>query len=209
MPVHLGLSWWVWPPFAVGARKPRLPRLLGQRRKPGVVVGRHLAIAIVLLLVVTPRAYSGTSLEFQRQGHWVTASAYLTAPSRIVTGIIADVEAYNEFLPHFMRTAPVRTGSHEPLLRMHVDLPWPCRDIHAVFVRVAAAGEGVYHWEYVEGNIDGGSMELSARPYENGTLVSFLLNVELPQWCPDWVLGILAKRVLGHVLRAIQRKVAV
>jgi len=162
-------------------------------------VGRHLAIVIALLLVVMPRAASGTTLEFQRQGQWVTAGAYLPAPSRIVSGIIADVGAYNEFLPHFMRTAPVGGGSQEPRLHMHVDLPWPCRDIHATFVRVAAAGEGAYHWEYVEGNIDGGWMELSARAYEDGTLVSFLLNVALPQWCPDWV--------LGHVLRAIQRKV--
>lgn len=147
-------------------------------------------------------------MQFQRQGEWVTASAYLSAPSSSVTAIIADVDGYNDFLPRFMRTAPVATDSQETHLRIRVDLPWPCRDIRATFIRVAA-GEGIYHWEYVEGNIDGGSMELSARPNEAGTVVSCLMHVQLPHWCPDWVLGVLAKRVLAHVLREIQRKVEV
>jgi len=169
---------------------------------------RQLTIAIAVLLVCTPGAVAETTFAFQRQGEWVTASAYVLAPSRVITAIIADVEAYNDFLPHFMRTAPVRTASQETRLHMQVDLPWPCRDIRATFVRVAAAGEGIYHWEYVEGNIDGGSMELSARPYQEGTLVSCLMHAQLPHWCPDWVLGVLAKRVLAHVLREIERKVA-
>jgi len=169
-------------------------------------MGRPLLTVIVLAIALATRAFGAPTMQFQREGEWVTASAYLPAADSTVTAIIADVAAYNEFLPSFMRSAPVGTDSQDLRLRIRVNLPWPCKDIDATFARVAA-GEGIYHWEYVEGNIDGGSMELSARPYGDGTLVACLMHVQLPHWCPDWVLGVLAKRVLAYVLREIERKV--
>ena len=164
-----------------------------------------LTIFICTCLLAAAPAVAEHTLQFQRQGEWVTASALIDAQTPVVFGILTNVERYNDFLPTFMRTRPVRGASPAVHLSMRVDLPWPCWDIHATFVRVEA-GAGILHWEYVEGNIDGGSMELSAREEGTGTRLSCLMHVQLPHWCPDWVLGIMAKRVLRHVMEEITAK---
>jgi len=163
---------------------------------------RPLTIFIFTCLLAAAPAAAEPTLQFQRQGEWVTASALIDARTPVVFRILTNVERYNDFLPGFMRTRPVRGDSQEVHLSMQVDLPWPCGDIRATFARVEA-GEGILHWEYVEGNIDGGSMELSARDEGTGTRLSCLMHVQLPRWCPDWVLGIMAKGVLRHVMEEI------
>jgi hypothetical protein len=163
---------------------------------------RPLTILIFTCLLTAAPAAAAHNLQYQRQGEWVTASAFVEARTPVVSRILNDVERYNEFLPTFMRTRPVRSDSRATRLSIQVDLPWPCRDIRATFERVDADA-GILHWEYVEGNIDGGSMELSARQEGHGTNLSCLMHVQLPRWCPDWILGVMAKRVLRHVMEEI------
>ena len=165
-------------------------------------MARSLTILIFTCLLIAAPAVAEHALQFQRRGEWVTASAFVEAQTPAVSRILTDVDRYNDFLPTFMRTRPVSSNAQETRLSIQVDLPWPCRNIGAIFVRVAA-GDGILHWEYVAGDIDGGSLELSARPEGNGTRLACLMHVQLPCWCPDWVLGFMAKGVLRHVLERI------
>jgi len=165
-------------------------------------MARPLTFLILTYLLTAAPAAAEHTLQFQREGEWMTASAFIEALTPVVSRILTNVEGYNDFLPAYMRSRPVPRGTQETLLAMQVDLPWPCRNIRATFVRVAA-DEGILRWEYVAGNIDGGSMELSARAEGTGTRLSCVMRVQLPRWCPDWVLGVMARRVLHHVLEEI------
>jgi len=168
-------------------------------------MGHLLTILISICLFTAAPAWAVPALQFEHQGAWVSASAVIEAPLPMVSLLITDVTRYNDLLPSFMHGQPVDGGSGERRLSMRVDLPWPCRDIRATFVDVAA-GEGIQHWEYVEGNLEGGSLELSARREGAGTRLSCLIYVQLPHWCPDWVLGVMARRVLRHVMQEIDRR---
>jgi len=183
---------------------------LGQEETREIAVKRYLPIVATLVIItlsIATSAVAGAPMEFQRQGEWVSASTLIGEPLPVVSHLITDVARYNDLLPRFMRSRPVHDRAGRVRLEMRVDLPWPCRDLRATFVQVAA-GDGIHHWEYVKGNLDGGSLELSAKPEGNATRLSCLIRVQLPHWCPDWVMGVMARQVLRHVMREVGRRAA-
>jgi len=156
---------------------------------------------IIAILAIASVAAAESQIEFQRSGSRVEATVYLNITPTVVGHLIADVHGYNQLLPRFMRARALDATGRR--LRMRIDLPWPCRDIEAIFVRVEG-GEGAARWQFVEGNIEDANMVLVARPHGRGTLVTCTLDAELPGCYPDWVLGVVSKRVLEHVVRAIE-----
>jgi hypothetical protein len=158
---------------------------------------------IIAILAFASVAAAETRIDFHRRGSRVEATVYLNTSPAVVDHLIADVRGYDRLLPRFMRAHSLDATGRR--LRMRIDLPWPCRDIEAIFARVEG-GHGTERWQFVEGNIEDGNMVLIARPHGRGTLVTCTLDVELPGCYPDWLLGAVSKQVLEHVVREIERQ---